>query len=750
MQVVPWVMSKGIEDIVMWGKTRLKFSLCGMLFLLCSLFVGASVYAAQRELKTDTSDKVDAVLVLDASGSMLVTDPARLRDQGAKLFLQSLRPEDRVALVQFSREASIVRPLQLYSKEQSPEIERDLGKIENTGAYTDLLSGIKLAKSVLEASPRPDANQIIVLLSDGKMEPDPAVGSMSVLSGELLNGLLPDLKAKGIKIYTVAFSNQADKAQLAAIALGTDGVSWYSPDADTLHKAYADLFVAVKKPQMLPLTNKGFHIDESVQEATFYMSRSGKEEVEIESPSGTKINANSSQPDVRWFKGDKFDVVTISTPAVGDWQISGLTPEEGFATILTNLKLISDWPSSFNAETEMLLQARLYENDKPVALPEVNGVTRYGYQITPTDQVSTPVIRGFLSDDGKDGDKIAADGIFSAQITVDTVGEYRLRVVAQAPTFTRNQQLPFRVKAPLISLSVVSREVEDAGGATVIAGEGHGGGHGGGFAGGQEEEGAGDKTEESAAAHASASPNSAAKPAPASESWLGDGTKSQFFVIELSEDAAQLKSVEVKLIAVDEHRKRYNIPLRRVENHSARFEAAADYLPHQGKYELRAFLSGVGKSKKTVKGQSRIISFSKQRVEGEPEVRVVIAEREKPVDTGFSWMGLLCIILANLGAGACGVFYIQHAQKSMLRAAPEFEAISGITEVIADLEKRIDIEEVDLNDPLFTDPNYEIAATMSGVATAATSAVAAHVEAAPIVAEQSATPQPVAEEKKEE
>ena len=60
------------------------------------------VHAEQRELKTDTSEKVDAILLLDASGSMLKTDPLRLREEGAKLFIQFLKPGDRLGIIEFS------------------------------------------------------------------------------------------------------------------------------------------------------------------------------------------------------------------------------------------------------------------------------------------------------------------------------------------------------------------------------------------------------------------------------------------------------------------------------------------------------------------------------------------------------------------------------------------------------------------------------------------------------------------------
>ncbi len=705
------------------------------------LLIALRVEAAQRELKSETPEKLDAVLVLDASGSMLLTDPQRLRDQGAKLFTQFLKSDDRLAIVQFSQTASIVRPLTPYTKDQSESVAQDIQKIETLGTYTDLLSGIKLAKSLLEEGHREDANQIIILLSDGKMEPDPLFSTPSLLTGELLNGVLPDLKAKGIKIYTLAFSEQADKDLLASIALGTEGISWYTESAEKVHQSYADLFLAVKKPQIVPLTSKGFHVDESVQEATFYIARVEGQELELVSPSGKKLTAASKTTGLKWFKSEKFDVITIEAPEVGDWQIGGLPPEEGFATILTNLKLQTNWPATVTAEESFILEARLYDAEKPVVLPEVSGVTKYGFQITPTDQISAPIIKQFLIDDGKNGDKIAGDGIFSAKVEIESAGEYRLKVIAQSPTFTRNQQLPFRVKPPLITLSIVEREPEEI--LLKKAPEaGHGGGHGGGFAGEHDEHDG--HAEEGAVHEGSPASETSAEKQEGKKEELREGRAGDYFVIELSEEASQLKNIEVKLIAIDPKRNRFNLPLTKVEGKVLRFELPASALPRDGEYELQAFISGTARNKKTLKGKTHIVRYQKIHIEGSNEVNLVIADEKPPEKEGLPWLGVLIVVAMNLTAGAVSFMLLKKAQGGSAEEIPDFPPPTGIQNVISDLQKRIEVSEVDLTEPLFTDPNYQI--PTAGLAGASASAAASAAEATAPASEGAAETQPIPQE----
>ena len=67
------------------------------------------------------------------------------------------------------------------------------------------------------------------------------------------------------------------------------------------------------------------------------------------SPGGIKLTAGSNGEGVKWFRGSEFDVITIERPEPGQWEIQGLPKNEGFATVLTSLKLTTEWPAAMNA-----------------------------------------------------------------------------------------------------------------------------------------------------------------------------------------------------------------------------------------------------------------------------------------------------------------------------------------------------------------------------------------------------------------
>jgi len=352
-----------------------------------SYSIVSNALAEEQGLENESSESLDAVLLLDASGSMRRTDPQRLRDQGAKQLTQFLKTGDRLAIVEFSDQASIIRELSDYASSQAESVAQDIQKAGNSGLYTDLSAGIQKALEQLSASPRAGVTRSIILLSDGQMDPNPDIASVAERT-TLLEQLLGELKDANINVHTLALSELSDRKLLSRIATETEGLGWYAPTADTIQQSFAELFLAVKKPQVLTISSRGFLIDEGIDEATFYINRTTDDDLILISPTGREIRAQGEKEDVDWFVGKKFDVVTIRKPEVGNWSVSGLPSSDSFATVLTNLKLITDWPTSaINVGDKVRLAARFYESKKPVALPQLSGVIEYIYEIIPIDKV---------------------------------------------------------------------------------------------------------------------------------------------------------------------------------------------------------------------------------------------------------------------------------------------------------------------------------------------------------------------------
>ena len=621
--------------------------------------------ADQRELANQRS-AVDVVLVFDASGSMLKTDPQNLRFEGAKLLLSFLGDGDRISVVRFADSAKIVRDLHQYSKTMAPQLMEQIQTIAPEGQYSDLSEGIKLGKAVLDASHRPEAQKLIVLLSDGKMEPDPKTSPAFARTLELVHDLLPDLKAKETKVFTLAFSEFADRPLLSEIAAATDGLTWYTATPEDLHRSFAELFLAVKRPQVVAQTGRGFKIDDDVEEATFYINREPGSMLSLISPKGELLSVDKHPDWATWFSGQNFDVITLKEPDPGDWRVSGTEHSDGFATVLTDLKVLTDWPLVVRSGDTPLVQARLYEQSKPVSLPEMSEVLKFGVQISRTDQVATPMLQEVLHDDGKGGDKVALDGIFSMPVRLDQIGEYKLTIIAKSPTFVKSQQIPFSVRPRLISLEV---------GASHDTHEHHD-----------------DHKESAEKGHEEAAP-------------VAHVNEDSTLRVRVSKETIAYKESEIVVELLSSDRRKIKFPIKREGGSALEYSMSLHNLKEDGEYTATAFLRGVTKKGEEVEASStpmRVV-FTRQSPE-EPTPEPVV-EAPKEENTEASPTIPVIPISMVVGVGSLVAVALLSRTKRQAKKSPssvqKYVPHKQLIDAISALDEKISTSSVEINDPIF-------------------------------------------------
>lgn len=659
-------MVQGINRRIslLWSADR---KLRAHLICILLLFIAPRHSFADTASKASVRAKLDVVLMLDASGSMLKTDPGELRYEGAKLLTSFMTEGDRLGVVQFSGEAKVVQDLDSFNPRKAQQLIDRIRAIPAEGVFTDISEGIKVSAAMLDRLPQADTQRVIVVLSDGKVEPEPTVGPAFARTLQLVQDILPDLKAKEIRVFTVALSEQADRALLGEVAAATDGLTWYTQTAEEMHKMFSEMFLALKRPQVVPQTGRGFSIDGDVNEATFYINHAPDAALSLVSPKNEVMTAEQHPEHVTWFVGQNFDVITVVEPDLGDWRVSGGVTEDGFATVLTDLKLLADWPLIIRAGDEPLVQARFYEDNKPVVLPEMSGVVKLGFQIVPTDKVSKPLVQEPLSDDGARGDVVALDGIFSARAGSLEVGSYKLTVVAKGPTFQRSQQIPFTVRPRLVTLSVRNPGVAFVEGV--------------------------------------ASPI-----VDRSQSGVVSGGEDTEFSVVISKEVASLKSFKVMLVAVSEDRRVAELPLARLSAAGREYEAVAKALPRTGIYRLKAVVQGVDKKGERTEAESEVVSLSFTAGE-----RSIISthtsdrdEHKAHADYKHEAQGLKFPLIALLTISVFNLLGFFVAQRLVKRKTPVLTALgqrylppAPMLEAIGALENRATMTALEVEDPLF-------------------------------------------------
>jgi hypothetical protein len=665
---------------------------CGVVLTCLLLFVSVTLLMS-RAANADTQP-LDVVVLVDSSGSMLLTDPLSLRKEGVRLFVELLEGTDRVALMSFDSKPTLKVPLAgKLEKEKTvtDPMVNAIAALPTKGEYTDIGLAVEAASELLATTGRANAIKSIILLSDGRFDPMPDRGNVESLVKELTETTLAKIADKGVRVYSLAFSSQADIGLLEKIAQKTGGFFWFTPTAEKIHESFADLLLIAKKPQVLSFDEQGFYVDELVEEATFYIAKDSGMPVSLLSPDESRYTNSSNEETIRWYSSRKFEVITIFDPLAGNWKISGANLEEGYATLLTKLTLRSTWPTAITVDDPTLLEVQLYDNEKPLALSSMSALINCSFQIVSSDVISEPILDAELRDDGKHGDKKSGDGVFSAYVALPNIGRYRLKVFAKSPTFSREQILPFQVESPFLTLEALDSESFEGLGLSELKHKKKEDGHG---------------SHKKPDVHAES--NSHANNSSHASNW---------FVVKINQTNEKISDAAVTVIA-QKNGKKDKMTFRAVAAKEPSYFFVSDEILKSGTYQVYAVLKAKKNSKNKLLKKSNSILFKKNKVESlhkkpeeekkvEAEVKPeVIEPSDKPNNSVLSEL-IAVSILIFLGFSACAFKLLRSGiKKSDQITIPALP--NDFSQIMAEIERTASLSEIDLSDPRFkSDPDSQ-------------------------------------------
>ena len=167
--------------------------------------------------------ELDIVFVLDNSGSMRNNDPNFITKEVVTNFLGGLGERSRLGMVIFDETANLVEPLtSIDNAEVRARFLESLDVINFKGKFTNSPAGIERAIYELKTNGRQDTKKIIIFLTDGIVD----TGNKSQ-DLEKENWLKEDLtresKNAGIRIFGIAFTDNADFRLIQTLAVRTDG-----------------------------------------------------------------------------------------------------------------------------------------------------------------------------------------------------------------------------------------------------------------------------------------------------------------------------------------------------------------------------------------------------------------------------------------------------------------------------------------------------------------------------------------------
>jgi hypothetical protein len=191
----------------------------------------------------------DVILVLDNSGSMKKNDPSFLTPVAARRFLESLGPDARVGLLAFDQETRWLVPLGPLDDTTRPEYLKGLESIDYRGLFTDSPKAMERAIYRLKTEGRPEAALSIVFLTDGIVDTGDKARDLD-RSRWMQEDLTADAAEAGIRVFGIAFTENADFQLIQALSRRTQGEYYRAFDADDIDGVFDRIVDELERPTL--------------------------------------------------------------------------------------------------------------------------------------------------------------------------------------------------------------------------------------------------------------------------------------------------------------------------------------------------------------------------------------------------------------------------------------------------------------------------------------------------------------------
>ena len=278
--------------------------------------------------------QLDAVLVIDASGSMQQTDPKMLGLEGVKLFVDMLSSSgNQVGIVTYGSEVDQTYPMTEIKTQDDREKMKDfVNGITRELEYTDITAGLGKAVNMLEhRNTTIGGSPIIIVFTDGNNAVGGVKNRTDADIARDLNNQITSSKANGYPIYTIGLNDNGklNEAYLKDISTQTGGLAFATKDPDELPNILTQIFAAYSnlKVQSMPtLVGTGDFEEvivnipnDNVLEANIATTSQQTVEFKMKDPSGNDVAIPSSQ--VSYHEANTYHLLKIRKPMAGDWKL---------------------------------------------------------------------------------------------------------------------------------------------------------------------------------------------------------------------------------------------------------------------------------------------------------------------------------------------------------------------------------------------------------------------------------------------
>ena len=396
-------------------------------------------------LMAATSDsQLDAVLVIDASGSMKETDPNKLGLEGVKLFVDMLGfTDNQVGVVTYGSDVSQTYPMSLVKNQSDKEnIKNFVDGITRDLEYTDITSGLKEAVKMLNQRNASGNSPLIVVFTDGNNAIGGVANRTPADIDKDLAAIISQAQSEGYPIYTIGLNDNGklNEAYLEKISVDTKAKAFATKDPAELPDILTEIFAAhsnLKVQSLGPITGTG-NFEEvvvnipngNVLEANLSATSKSPVEFKLVDPNGNE-QAIPSQ-NITLHTSNSYSLLKLARPMQGDWKLY----VKGIAGDQINIDLVYNYDievtmkplsqSNYGVGDKLIVEAYLSLQGNVVNDPNIYNSAK-GYLVVTENQTGIET-RINMQLQGQS---------FAGEYTLKDKGDYTVKVIVEDTSYVR-------------------------------------------------------------------------------------------------------------------------------------------------------------------------------------------------------------------------------------------------------------------------------------------------------------------------
>ena len=438
-------LKKSVESYVPFRsgihKSQAWWFLC--IFTIIPLTIAPVLSLAQAP---EAAKPSDVRILVDISGSMKKNDPQNLRQPAVDMLAKLLPEGSKAGVWNFGQYVNMLVKHRPVDKAWKQEANTKKTALNSVAQFTNIGEALEKAAYDKHYSNQGTFQTHVILLTDGMVDihRDPAVNKRE--RTRILNDILPLYKQANYTIHTISLSDKADKKLMDRLALATNGQSVVAKTADELMDTFLQVFDQAVPKEEVPLDGNTFATDSSIEEFTALIFRQpNSPETRLLSPDQSEYTQSTQDPNVNWYRTDRYDLITIKRPLEGEWRIIAELEPQSRVTVVSDLSLVvKALPTNILLDDVFDLSLVLREENivvKPAEFLELLDIDVNIKHLDSKDEWNQRLSDGL----------VPGNGVYTAELAYfKKVGQYEIVVSVDGKSFQRRFSHRATVRHPFL------------------------------------------------------------------------------------------------------------------------------------------------------------------------------------------------------------------------------------------------------------------------------------------------------------